>query len=84
MCIGEYLSNITVDINNVTQDTFSVAKATSDNQLQLIFRKNIIVPIFGTFVVGVLLSNNGGQFLLKPTFRFSKNIQFFMVHIVSH
>ena len=76
MCIGEYPSNITVDINNVTQDTFSIAKATSDNQLQLIFRKNIIVPISGTFIVCVLLSNNGGEFLLKPTFQFGKNFNF--------
>ena len=71
MCIGEYPNDITVDINNVTQDTFSVAKATSDNQLRVIFRKNImIVPLSGTFIVCVLLSNNGGEFLLKPTFQF--------------
>ena len=71
MCIGEYPNNITVDINNVTQDTFNVAKATSDNQLQLIFRKNImIVPMASTFIVCVLLSNNGGEFILKPTFQF--------------
>ena len=71
MCIGEYPNNVTVDINNVTQDTFSVAKATSDNQLQLIFRKNImIVPMASTFIFSVLLSNNGGEFLLKPTFQF--------------
>ena len=68
MCIGEYPNNVTVDINNVTQDTFSVSKATSDNQLRVIFRKNITMA--GTFIVCVLLSNNGGQFLLKPTFQF--------------
>ena len=71
MCIGEYPNNVIVDINNGTQDTFSLTKATSDNQLQLIFKKNImIVPMASTFIVCVLLSNNGGGFLLKPTFQF--------------
>ena len=71
MCIGEYPNNVTVDINNVTQDTFSVAKATSDNHFQVIFIKNImIVSIASTFIFSVLLSNNGGEFLLKPNFQF--------------
>ena len=72
MCIGEYPTNITVDINNVTQDTFSVAKTKPDNQLQskMIFRGNIIAPMAGKFIAYVLLSNNGGKFLLKPTFQF--------------
>ena len=73
MCIGEYPTNITVDINNVTQDTFSVAKTKSDNQLQMIFRGSIIAPMAGKFIAYVLLSNNGGEFLLKPTFQFGKN-----------
>ena len=81
MCIGEYPNNITVDINNVAQDTFNVSETKSDNQL----RVNIltIVPMAGTFNFYVLLSNNGGEFLLKPTFRFSKNLQF-LWYIVSH
>ena len=68
MCIGEYPYNITVDINNAIQDTFSVSKTKSDKQLQV----NIltIVPMAGTFIVCVLLNNNGGEFLLKPTFQF--------------
>ena len=70
MCIGEYPNNVTVDINNVPQDTFSISKATSDIQ-QVIFRKNImIVPMASTFIFSVLLGNNGGEFLLKPTFQF--------------
>ena len=71
MCIGEYPNNITVDISNVTQDTFSVSKAKSDSQLlQVIFRKNILVPTAGTFIACIFLNNNGGEFLLKPTFQF--------------
>ena len=68
MCIGEYPNNIAIDINNVAQDTFSVSKTKSDNQLQV----NIltIVPMAGTFNFCVLLSNSGGEFLLKPTFQF--------------
>ena len=68
MCIGEYPNNITVDINNVTEDTFSVLKTKSDAQLQV--NALTIVPMAGTFIVCVLLSNNGGEFLLKPTFQF--------------
>ena len=68
MCIGEYPNNITVDINNVTEDTFSVLKTKSDAQLQV--NALAIVPMAGTFIVCVLLSNNGGEFLLKPTFQF--------------
>ena len=68
MCIGEYPNNIIVDINNVTQDTFSVAKI--DNQLQVRFRGDVIVPMASTFIFCVLLSNNGGEFLLKPSFQF--------------
>ena len=81
MCIGEYPNNITVDINNVTQDTFIVSNTKSE-QLQV----NIlaIVPIAGTFNFCVLLSNNGGEFLLKPTFQFSKNSPFYDRYIVSH
>ena len=68
MCIGEYPNNITVDINNAIQDTFNVSKTKSDNQLQV----NVlaVVPMVGTFIACVLLSNNGGEFLLKPTFQF--------------
>ena len=68
MCIGEYPNNITVDINNAIQDTFNVLKKKSDNRLQV--NALAIVPMAGTFIVCVLLNNNGGEFLLKPTFRF--------------
>ena len=68
MCIGEYPYNITFVINNAIQDTFSVSKTKSDNQLQV--NALAIVRMTGTFIVCILLSNNGGEFLLKPTFQF--------------
>ena len=68
MCIGEYPNNTTVIINNTIQDTFSVSKTNSDDQLQV--NVLVTVPMASTFIVGVLLSNNGGEFLLKPTFQF--------------
>ena len=68
MCIGEYPNNITVVINNAIQNTFSVSKTLSDAQLQV--NALATVPMAGIFIVCVLLSSNGGDFLLKPTFQF--------------
>ena len=82
MCIGEYPNNITVAINNVPQDyTFSLWKTKVNNRSQMIFRGNVIVPMAGKFIAYVLLSNNGGEFLLKPTFHFGIRIlPLIMVH----
>ena len=79
MCIGEYPNNITViilDINNEVQDTTSVPTQVND---QLMISGTVSVPNdLHTFIINVTMSNNGGSFLLTPSFVFGKN------HILSY
>ena len=73
MCIGEYPNNITViilDINNVVQDTLNVPTQVND---QLMISGTVSVPInLNTFIINVLMSNNGRKFLSIPSFVFGK------------
>ena len=73
MCIGEYPNNITViilDTNNVVQDTPSVPPQVND---ELMISGTVSVPNnLNTFIINVTMSNNGGIFLLTPSFLFGK------------
>ena len=76
LCIGEYPNNVFVDILN-TDNTLinSTSVLTMNHNNQLMITEFIAITLHGalnTFIINVLLSNNGGEFNDIPSFVFGK------------
>ena len=88
LCIGEYPNSVTVNILT-TDDTpinsTSISPQVNDQLMIIIGYTSITLPdTIDTFIITVLLSNNGGKFNDVTSFVFGKKISFSCIIVPSH